>query len=482
MKRRRLVLLVLAAAVAVVPETATALSAERIARRVDAVLERPELAGAICAVEVRDLPDGKTVFTHLAGKSLRPASVQKLITTAAALDAFSPAARIRTTVETAARLDADGRLIGDLFLVGRGDPNLSGRFFEGRITAPFEVLADALVAAGVREVEGRLVGHEGLFVGDRRGDAWTWQDLVWWYGAEVSALSFNDNCADLEVAPGERPGDPIRVRRQPVSAYYEVASDAVTSPAGSEDDLTLIPALGSNRIRLAGSYPIGAPTRTLHVALEDPALYATTVFSEVLEAHGIRHAGPVATTSLPLPEETRVLAAYEGRPLAEVVTEINKESQNLHAEMLLRLLGWQHGGEGSAEAGLEAVVNFLKRLGVDVEGFDLRDGSGLSRSNLVTVHGLVRLLVAMDRHPQAAAFRASLPIAGVDGTLEHRLSGLGARVLAKTGTLDHTSALAGYVSRRDEQRLAFAVILDNHTGPAGEAIAAVDDIARALLD
>ncbi len=482
MKRRTWALVALAAAVAAVPSPATALSAERIARRVDSVLERPELAGAICAVEVRELPDGKMVFAHLAGKSLRPASVQKLITTSAALDAFGPVARIRTTVETVGRLDANGRLIGDLFLVGRGDPNLSGRFFEERITAPLDALADALVAAGVREVEGRLVGHEGLFVGDRRGDSWTWQDLVWWYGAEVSALSFNDNCADLEVTPGERPGDPIRVRRQPVSAYYAVESSAVTSPSGSEDELTLVPALGSNRIRLAGSYPIGAPTRTLHVALEDPARYATTVFSEVLEARGIRHAGPVATTSLPLPEGTRVLAVYEGRPLAEVITEINKESQNLHAEMLLRLLGWQRCGEGSVEAGLQAVRDFLKRLGVDVDGLDLRDGSGLSRSNLVTAHGLVGLLVAMDHHPQASVFRASLPLAGVDGTLERRLSGARARVLAKTGTLDHTSALAGYVNRRDGRRLAFAVILDNHTGPAREAIAAVDAIAQALLD
>jgi serine-type D-Ala-D-Ala carboxypeptidase/endopeptidase (penicillin-binding protein 4) len=455
---------------------------ERVSQRISAVLARPELGSASCAVEVREIPGGRVVFSQLAGKSLRPASVQKLVTTAAALDAFGAAWRVRTTVETAGRLDSAGRLIGDVFLVGRGDPNLSGRFFEGRVTAPLERLADALVAAGVREIEGRLVGHEGHFAGERRGDAWSWQDLVWWYGAEVSALSFNDNCANLEVRPGDRPGDPIRIRPEPLSSYYQVESTAVTSASGSEDDLTLLPGLGSTRIRLSGSYPVDAPPRTLYVALEDPARYATTVFSEVLATRGIRHSGPVQTATSPLPAEARVLAEHEGPSLAEVIAEINKKSENLHAEMLLRQLGRQHGGEGSAAAGLSTLLAFLERLGVEAAGFDLRDGSGLSRSNLVTAHGLVDLLSAMDRHPHAAAFRASLAVAGTDGTLERRLKAARGQLLAKTGTLDQMSALAGYATRRDGKRLAFAVIINNHTGQASAATSAVDAIAQALVE
>jgi D-alanyl-D-alanine carboxypeptidase/D-alanyl-D-alanine-endopeptidase (penicillin-binding protein 4) len=218
------------------------------------------------------------------------------------------------------------------------------------------------------------------------------------------------------------------------------------------------------------------------VALEDPARYATTVFSEVLATRGIRHSGPVETTTSPVSAETRVLAEHEGPPLAEVIAEVNKESQNLHAEMLLRQLGLDHAGEGSAEAGLSAVFAFLERLGVDATGFDLRDGSGLSRSNLVTAHGLVDLLSAMDRHPHAAAFRASLAVAGTDGTLERRLKAARAQLQAKTGTLDQVSALAGYATRRDGRRLAFAVIINNHTGQASAATSAVDAIAQALVE
>ena len=147
-------------------------------------------------------------------------------------------------------------MLGDLYLVGRGDPNLSGRFSDGRITAAFEELADALRAAGVRRVEGRLVGHEGLFAGDRRGEDWSWEDLVWWYGAEVSALSFNDNCADLTVLAGERAGDPVRVERAPVSSYYRVVSTAVTSAAGTAPALVLTRAPGSSVLRISGTYPL----------------------------------------------------------------------------------------------------------------------------------------------------------------------------------------------------------------------------------
>ena len=158
---------------------------------------------------MRSLRSGRVLYARDAEKNFKPASTLKLVTTAAALDAFGPDARLRTTVETAGRLDAYGRILGDVYLVGRGDPNLSGRFHAGRATAPLEELADALQKPpGVRRIEGRLVGHEGLFQGDRRGEDWAWGDLVWSYGAEVSALSFNDNAAQLSAARRRARGRP----------------------------------------------------------------------------------------------------------------------------------------------------------------------------------------------------------------------------------------------------------------------------------
>jgi len=450
---------------------------------IDRIVDRPAFAAAFWGIEVRSLKTAKVLYARNAEKNLKPASTLKLVTTGAALDAFGPDMRVRTTVETAARRDAMGRILGDVYLVGRGDPELAGQFADDRSSAGFEELADALKAAGVRRIEGRLVGHEGLFKGDRRGSDWAWGDLVWRYGAEVSALSYNDNAAILTVAPGERAGDPVIVDRAPVTSYYTVVSTAITSPAGTKSDLVLERDFGSNVVRLGGTFPMGEQPEELTVALEDPARYAATVFAEVLESKGIRVAGKVSTASDPLPPGVRVLAGHDSPPLSEILKGVNKPSQNLHTEMLLRLLGARVKGAGTVEAGHAAVMDFLRRSGVAPQGWALQDGSGLSRSDLVSVHEMVSLLVAMDRHRYGAVFKDSLPIAGVDGTLEHRMTGTAAqgRIVAKTGSLRHVNALDGYATTRGGERLVFAIVVNHYTGEPREAVAAIDQIVNILV-
>ena len=485
--RRRLVSMLVSALILAGPVPAPAAPRARaagggLARAIDAIVDAPRFAHAWWGVEVRSLRSGRIVYARDAQRNLKPASTLKLVTTAAVLDALGPDERLRTTLETSGRLDGLGRILGDAYLVGRADPDLSARFAEGRPTAAFEEMADALRQAGVRRIVGRLIGHEGLFPGERRGDDWTWNDLVWGYGAEVSALSFNDNVAELTVAPGEREGDPIVVDRAPVTAYYRVTSTAVTGPRAGTRELVLKRDFGTNIVRLSGAIALGAAPQTLTVAVEDPARYAATVFAEVLAAKGILVDGGVETSVAPLPSGLRVLASHDSPPLAEVVKVVNKVSQNLHTEMLLRLLGARVKGEGTVEMGQAAVDDFLHRLAVDSESWARQDASGLSRSDLVTPHGMVGLLAGMDRHRSAAAFRDSLPVAGVDGTLEHRLQQPPARgnVLAKTGSIRYVNALGGYVTTRSGDRLAFYAVVNHHTGPSSDSLGALDAIAAVL--
>lgn len=448
----------------------------------NAILDRPALSSAFWGVEVRSLKTGRILYARNSGKAFRPASTLKLVTTAAALDAFGPAARLRTTVETASRLDGAGRILGDVFLVGRGDPTLGGgRYGDGQPLRPFEEMADALRAAGVARIEGRIVGHEGLFTGERRGNDWGWEDLAWSYGAEVSALSFNDNSVGLKVAPGEQPTDPAVLELVPPSSYYRVASTVTTAPPGSKTELQLTRGAGTSLIRLSGSIAVGEEPWQGWAALEDPARFAATAFLEVLEARGVRVKDGVATSSAPLPAGLRELAAHESPPMAELVRSVNKESRNLQAEALLRLLGARLTGEGSVAAGRIAVGEFLRRLGVTTEAWGVEDGSGLSRSNVVTPGGLAQLLAAMDRHPHAVAFRDSLPVAGADGTLKTRMRGTRAegRLLAKTGTLALVNALAGYVTTSRGERLAFAALANGHVNPT-EALDALDALGALL--
>jgi D-alanyl-D-alanine carboxypeptidase/D-alanyl-D-alanine-endopeptidase (penicillin-binding protein 4) len=306
---------------------------------------------------------------------------------------------------------------------------------------------------------------------------------VWCYGAEVSALSWNTSCANLTVSPGARPGEAALVTREPVSSYYDVVSTVVTSAAGQKSDLTLVRDLGSRVIRLSGTCPVGAEVDALEVALEDPARYAATVFAERLAQRGIRVSGGIASSSEPLPAGTRVLASHESLPLADILRATNKPSNNFRAESLLRLVGLQAKGEGSTAAGLEAVAEFLKRSGVEATSAAIGDGSGMAPTDLLAPHQVVDLLVAMDDHRHAQVFRDSLPVAGVDGTLEHRMRGTRAekRVMAKTGTRHHANALAGYLTTLSGGRLAFSIGVSNHTLPSREATAAIDAICNALV-
>jgi D-alanyl-D-alanine carboxypeptidase/D-alanyl-D-alanine-endopeptidase (penicillin-binding protein 4) len=464
------------------PAFATDPAPKRVARALEPWLARPELAAAFWGVEVRSLSTGRALLSRNATQAFRPASTMKLVTTAAALDALGPEATLRTTVETAGRLDALGRVLGDVYLVGRGDPQIGSRATPGRPAGVFEEMAAALAAAGVKRVEGRLVGHEGAFSGDRRGGDWTWEDLAWGYATEVSALAFEDNVVVLRLAPGEREGDPAVLDLWPPCDTLAIRTTVATGTAGQPDSVRLEREPGSNVVTLSGSVPLGGEWRG-ELAVADPARHAAAAFAAALAGRGIRVRGPVVSSREALPEGARVLAAHESPPLADLVRAVNKESQNLHAEMLLRVVGMKQKGEGSEAQGHEAVVAFLDRLGVPHDGWRMTDGSGLARTDLVTPRGLVALLAAMDRHPAAAAFRASLPIAGRDGTLEKRMRGTAAEgnVTAKTGTLALVNALAGYVTTRGGERLAFALFVNNHAGRGREAVKALDKIAAALV-
>lgn len=477
--RRTLVMGLLLAAAA--PAAAREPSPAVLKKRIEAVTGRAALAAGWWGIEVRSLRSGKVLYAQNAQRNFMPASTMKLVTTAAVLDALGPDERLRTTLETAGRLDAFGRILGDVHLIGRGDPNLSGRFAEGRATAAFEELAGALQALGVKRIEGRLVGNESLFSGERRGERWGWADLVWCYGSEISALYFNDNCIQLTAAPGEKVGDPARIEMSPASRYYTVSSTVTTSAAGAAEDMRLERDLGHMAFRLSGSVPLNGAPWEGSLAVEDPARFAVSVLADLLEARGIRVTGGVDTSALPPPAGLRVLAAHESPPLGLMLQAINKPSQNLHAETMLRLLGARVKKQGSAEAGLAAVDDFLRRARVSTASWSLHDGSGLSRTDLVTPHGMVDLLVAMDRHRFRAAYLDSLPIAGVDGTLEYRLREARGKIRAKTGTLTEVNALAGYADAGDGDRLAFSVVLNHHAAGGPVAVGAIDDVARALV-
>jgi D-alanyl-D-alanine carboxypeptidase/D-alanyl-D-alanine-endopeptidase (penicillin-binding protein 4) len=501
----------LPAALAVLVLLAAAALAQPAAR-MDAILARPDVARGFWGVEVAEQETGRVLYAHDAGRLFAPASNAKLFVTAAALALLGPEYRYRTTVEAAAFPDKYGRITGDLTLVGRGDANLSGRTLPyhlktERLLAPEHVLAelaDQVAARGVRIIDGDLVADDSYFARERYPVGWSEGDLTWEYGAPVTALALNDNVVYLGVMPGEKVGEKAFLSFSPASDYYEVENRLLTVAARGPRALSIHREPGSRKVVIWGTIPLDDPGVNEALAIEEPADLCARLLRELLAKRGVAVLGKVRAVHAPLGAEPAaapvataqpasqvaasqltqhgrvVLAEHTSMALSVDVTVTNKVSQNLHAEMMLRLLGRERGSGGSLPAGLEVLRGFLNSAGLDPKEYVLYDGCGLSRQNLVTPSAFVGLLRYAARQSWGTLYAESLPLAGVDGTLRERLSELpaGAVVRAKSGAFEHVNSLSGYLTTAAGRRLIFSIVANNHSMSSHQAVEVIDALVR----
>lgn len=475
-----------------------------------ALVAQPRFRHAQWGIEIVSLDSGTNLARHNADKLFLPASNAKLYTGALALDRLGPEFRIRTSLYARTPPTSGGAVRGDLWLYGRGDPTFAARLHGGDLSRALAPLAEALAAVGVRRVTGDLVADESYFRGPPFGSGWTWDDLQFYYGAEVSALTINDNAVEITVKPGSLPGLPALISLQPSAACVAVSNLTVTTEARFARDLRFVRPLSRNTVFVEGTLPTGDPGQTQSVSVPEPARWFGETFVEVLEQHGIRMGGRVRVTDAFAPDGDSIeasrrveLAKVESRPLRDLLPLMMKPSQNLHAQLLLLQVGRAarakarpafdltratvpHGSRLTTdeEAGLEAMESFLREAGIAPGEASFEEGSGLSRRDAVTPAATVRLLRFMDRHASAEVFRASLPVAGVDGTLRTRLRDTPAagNARAKTGTLSGVNTLAGYVTSGAGERFAFSLMLNHYrsTEPDRPARAELDEVVALL--
>ena len=468
---------------------------EALAARLAAHISQPRFAPAAWGVKVVSLDTGKTWFEHNPQKYFNPASNAKLYTTALALDRLGADYRIRTSLYSTARPDASGTLKGDLVVYGRGDPTMAASLNGGDYFKPLEPLVDQVVSAGVRRVEGDLVGDESYFATPALGAGWEWDDLQEYYGAEASALDINDNALDLFVKPAERAGLPCRITTGPPSNWITIINRTETSAKETEGRIMVYRPVGENIVYVSGRLPIGGKDYRGSVAVHNPAGLFVTQFKEALARRGITVAGRTRTVDWKYREVTPIdltklveLGFVESPPLKEIVRATLKPSQNLYAQLLLLQVGAQrdavrgqeHAADGrqspipvaaspearrtTEERGVEALQEFVAAAGVKKGDVLLEEGSGLSRRDIITPNATVALLAFMSKHRFAEDYRNGLPVAGVDGTLQNRMKGTAAagNARAKTGTLRYVYALSGYVTTAAGERLAFSIMLNNY--------------------
>ncbi len=471
--------------------------AQTLRQRIESALESsPGVRRAFWGMEAVELETGSTLFQTKATRFFVPASNTKLFTTALALMRLGPDYRFETRICADAAPDSRGRIAGDVRLVGGGDPLLSARavpYQKGPVTGDplqaIEALAEQVCARGVRRIDGDIVGDDTAYTWAPYPEGWAAGDGVWDYGAPVSALAVNDNAVTVALRAAAR-GTPV-LSLSPALEFFTVDNRVRAGP-GLENKVYVERLPGSRQLRIWGTMSSDPPsTTTLLLAIDDPALYAARALADALGRRGISIGGRAvarhrfANQDEPPSGASGVeLARRTSPPLVEVLRVIDKVSQNLHAEMVLREVARVRKGTGSREAGLDEVRAFLTEVGIEDTEYNFEDGSGLSRLGLVTPGAVCRLLRYMYASPHREAWISLLPLGGEDGTLSTRFNGNrdGRRIHAKTGSLTHVAALSGYAESKTRGMVAFAILANNFNAPGSEIRAVIDRIALMLAE
>lgn len=429
----------------------------------DEILADARLDGGQASVVVRDAETDEVLYDHDGGIRLMPASNEKLFTSAAALDLLGPDYTFDTTVAATARQQGPV-LRGDLYLRGTGDPTL--------LAADYAELAAQVAGAGIGLVTGSVVADDSWFDAQRLGTDWAWDDEPYYYAAQVSALTvapdtdYDAGTVIVEVAPGAAADAPATITVVPATDYVRIVNRTTTTAEGGETDVVVEREHGTNRIVVSGTIAPGDSVSEWSSVWE-PTGYAADVFADALAAEGVQVLG---RTELGVtPDAARTVASHESMPLGELMVPFLKLSNNGHAEVLIKAIGRELAGEGSWAAGLEIVAGQFESYGVNTATISTRDGSGLSRRNLVPPAEVATLLDAVQDKPWFDAWYEALPIAGaqdrmVGGTLRSRMRGTPAEgnVHAKTGSLTGATSLSGYVTDADGDRLIFSVIFNDY--------------------
>ncbi len=452
-----------------------------LAGRLDLLLSDRRLADVQVGVVVRQASSGTVLYERNGGARLIPASNQKLLIAAAAFATLGPGYRFRTSLLTSGRQHGQ-TLEGNLYLKGTGDPTMVPR--------RWDELAAALANLGITRVRGRLIADDTWFDDVRLGPDWSWDDETFAFASQVSALTvspdedFDAGSIIVDLQPGKGPGALAQITLTPLTRYVRIVNHVITEGAGSDPRISIERTHGANTIVFTGTLPADGSTMRHRISVWEPSGYAAEVFRTALAQHGIRVDNPTALGPAPL--FVREVAAIESMPLSELTIPFLKLSKNMIAEILVKALGQQVYGDGSWRSGMQVVVNYMASVGIDPTTLRLRDGSGLSRLNLISARDLTALLVAARREPWFGYFYDALPIAGIEdrlvgGALRFRMRGTLAErnVRAKTGSLTGVTALSGYATTGEGQVLVFSILINNFVGSAPRDLE--DAIAAALV-
>ncbi|MBX3043367.1 MAG: D-alanyl-D-alanine carboxypeptidase/D-alanyl-D-alanine-endopeptidase [Candidatus Kapabacteria bacterium] len=438
----------------------------------NALISSSDFANANIGICVQSLETGEYIYQHNESKNFIPASTQKIITTAAGLDLLGEDFRFSTKMYLDGNLSPNGIFAGNLILRGLGDPTISKYFYK----EPLEIIDSwvrKLDSLGITSINGNLIGDDSYFDDTYYGPGWSWDDFTFYYSAQVSALSFNDNRVDFYIFSGDSAGATARLTPYPVSSYYRIIN-SIRTVSDNYNKIIISRTPNGNILNLTGSVPYELSRKTsqnVSITIDNPTHFLLDQFKNKLIEHNIRFTGGVFQKSsfhenIDYTQINPIIEFYSPS-LKDIIPIVNQESHNLAAEMLFKTLGKESSGTGSFESGSEFVMSYLQKAGVNTQTIRILDGSGLSRLNLISPDNLVKVLNYIYRSPYSENFMNSLAKPGDPGTLKRRMTRSKAEksVLAKTGSMNNVSAICGYVTSGDGEIFSFSIMMQNFTVP-----------------
>jgi D-alanyl-D-alanine carboxypeptidase/D-alanyl-D-alanine-endopeptidase (penicillin-binding protein 4) len=453
-----------------------------LSAKIQEVLRDKRLQGSIAGISIRDAANGEILYSYNGEMRFRPASNLKLLTAASALYTLGT----QYTFQTKVMMDGvikGSALKGNVYLQGNGDPTL--------LAKDVDDLAKKLKTSHIDKIEGNIYADDSRFDSVRYSVDLPWSDEDDYYGAGISALTispgndFDSGTAIIKVQPGDKVGKKAIIHAIPDCEYLKIQSHVQTVKTDGKKLITVIRDHGNNNVTIRGTIPLQSPAVRKWVAVWEPSLYTLKIFKESLQTSGIKiKKGREEVRKAP--KRARILAVHQSKPLAEIILPLLKYSNNGYAEILTKELGKAVYNKGTWISGTMAIGKAMKIFGVQTDQLYLRDGSGISQSDLIPPNELTKLLFAVQSYEWFPVYLNALPVSGsksieLGGSLRNRLMQKEAagRVRAKTGSLTGVSSLSGYVASRSGKKYIFTVVINNFTVPDIKSIE--DKIALSLV-
>ena len=462
-------------------------ASENIISQIDSIIADTLLDNAQIGVSIYDITADSSVYAINSDKLFIPASNLKLFTSAAALELLGPGYRFETKFTGYGEIDSEGVFSGYLVIAGGGDPLISGRF-RNKMTEIFDFWVDSLSSRGIKEIQGNILVDNSFFSPPELGPGWSWDDLSYWYACPVTSLAFNDNCIDLIIKPGKKVGDSAIIKFEPEIEYFWIDNfTAITGTAGSDYSIDYYRASDSKKVEFFGSIAIDDTNgRRDYLSVNEPDLFCAKIFRDVLISHGTKITGNSDPYYLPsqivFPGDT--LFTWRSDSLANIIKVINKNSQNLFAEMTLKTLGALFRHDGSFKGGCAVTDSFFSTIGITSKELAMYDGSGLSYMNQVKPDAIIKLLRYMKKSPNYEVYYNSLGNPEKDRSMRDRLKDVPGRekVRAKGGYIQNVSTFSGYFTGPKNGHLfAFSIMVNNYTCPSSSVENWEDRLLTVLL-